>query len=147
MYRARQRNAQGVQARSTHVVKPMGIRRPVWNYAPQCPSCGEWSPLEYTTSPILDPAVRASYFFNQRVNQHPAYTRSHPARMFPALARDLVLAYSEVGDIVLDPFSGIGTTLVEAYKAGRFYLGMEKSSYYHRKSKRWLYEAELEAMR
>jgi hypothetical protein len=34
----------------------------------------------------------------------------HPAPMHDALARDLILTYSEVGDLVCDPFAGVATT-------------------------------------
>jgi len=54
----------------------------------------------------------------------PAST-AHPARMVPELARRLVLAYSEAGDIVCDPMCGIGTTLVEAVHLGRRGAGIE----------------------
>jgi len=49
----------------------------------------------------------------------------HPA-MFPeALARDHILSWSNEGDLVLDPFSGSGTTAKMAKLMGRQYLGIE----------------------
>lgn len=43
---------------------------------------------------------------------------TYPARMHPRLAREIIGRWSEPGDIVLDPFCGSGTVLVEALVAG-----------------------------
>jgi len=52
-------------------------------------------------------------------------TRDHPA-VFPlALATDCVATWSNPGDIVLDPFSGSGTTAKAAKELGRRFLGLE----------------------
>jgi tRNA G10 N-methylase Trm11 len=45
--------------------------------------------------------------------------------MLPALARQAISAYSAPGDLVVDPMSGIGTTLVEAIHLGRRAAGIE----------------------
>jgi tRNA G10 N-methylase Trm11 len=45
--------------------------------------------------------------------------------MLPELARQAILAYSDVGELVLDPMCGIGTTLVEAVHLGRRAIGVE----------------------
>lgn len=49
----------------------------------------------------------------------------HPARMLPAIAAHAIAAYTQPGDLVLDPMCGIGTTLVEAIHAGRDAIGVE----------------------
>lgn len=143
-----QRDADGSTAtrRSKTTNKVIGIRGPVWCYAPNCPNCGEWSGLEYTTHPRFDElsSVREYYYGSTPL---PAWTKSHPARMYPALVRDLILAYSEWGDIVLDPFAGSGTTLEQAYLNQRDYLGMEKTELYHEMCRRRVCEAEEEQMR
>lgn len=43
---------------------------------------------------------------------------TYPARMHPVLARELIDAFAEPGEVVLDPFCGSGTVLVEALVAG-----------------------------
>ncbi len=43
----------------------------------------------------------------------------------PALARYFILGYSRPGDLVIDPFCGKGTTLVEALIAGRASIGSD----------------------
>jgi DNA modification methylase len=49
----------------------------------------------------------------------------HPAIFPEALARDHILSWSNEGDIVLDPFSGSGTTAKMARLMGRKYIGIE----------------------
>ena len=46
--------------------------------------------------------------------------------MLPELARRAICAYSDPGDLVVDPMCGIGTTLVEAIHLGRNALGIER---------------------
>ena len=58
------------------------------------------------------------------------YTRPHPARFPEALARDHILSWSHPGDLVLDPFSGSGTTGKMAVQLGRQFLGFEISQKY-----------------
>ncbi len=40
------------------------------------------------------------------------------------------MAFSNVGDVVLDPFSGAGTSAVAAIKAGRSAIGIDRSHQY-----------------
>lgn len=49
----------------------------------------------------------------------------HPARMHMSLALDLITAYSNEDDVVLDPFSGSGTTARAAQMLGRKAIGIE----------------------
>lgn len=51
----------------------------------------------------------------------------YPARFSPVFVRAVILALSEPGDWVMDPFAGGGTTLVEALAAGRNVLGIDVS--------------------
>ena len=50
---------------------------------------------------------------------------THPARFPEKLAEFFVLAGSNKGDVVLDPFSGSGTTCVVAAKNGRHWIGVD----------------------
>jgi site-specific DNA-methyltransferase (adenine-specific) len=51
----------------------------------------------------------------------------HPTQKPEELLRKLVLASSNPGDLVLDPFSGSGTTLVVAEQLGRRWLGCDNA--------------------
>jgi modification methylase len=59
-----------------------------------------------------------------------ASTKHHPAPYPPELAERLVRMFSFVGDTVLDPFLGTGTTTVSAAKWGRNSMGFEVDSHY-----------------
>jgi len=50
---------------------------------------------------------------------------SYPARMHPLTARRLIETLSRPGEVVLDPFCGSGTVLVEGRLAGRRALGVD----------------------
>lgn len=52
----------------------------------------------------------------------------YPARFSPVFAREAVLSFSAVGDTVVDPFMGGGTSLVEARLHGRNAVGTDISS-------------------
>lgn len=54
----------------------------------------------------------------------------HPAIFPEKLAEDLLLSWTNEGDLVLDPFAGSGTTLKMAKKNNRNYLGLEISNEY-----------------
>jgi DNA modification methylase len=59
-----------------------------------------------------------------------APTRDHPAPFPVALADRLIRMYSFVGDTVLDPFLGTGTTTVAASRCGRNSIGIELDPHY-----------------
>jgi site-specific DNA-methyltransferase (adenine-specific) len=52
----------------------------------------------------------------------------HPTQKPEELLRKLVLASTNAGDFVVDPFSGSGTTLVVAEQLGRRWFGCDSSS-------------------
>ncbi len=54
-------------------------------------------------------------------------TTQHPAVMPLALARDLITLGTDIDDVVADPFSGSGTTLLAAQQLGRRWIGADHS--------------------
>ena len=55
---------------------------------------------------------------------------AHPTQKPEKLIAKLILASSNPGDLVLDPFLGSGTTSVTAKKLGRHYVGIEREAQY-----------------
>jgi len=84
-----------------HIVKEFGVRRNVWEYSPG---------------------------YGKSTKDMSVY--NHPAIFPEALARDHILSWSNEGDIVLDPFSGSGTTAKMAKHNGRQYIGIEVNPEY-----------------
>ena len=56
----------------------------------------------------------------------------HPCQMPESLLTRVIVASSNPGDCVLDPFSGSGTTAAAAYQLGRDYVGIDVSEDYVR---------------
>ena len=61
----------------------------------------------------------------QRAGRYVPASVAHPAKMLPDIAAYAISAYTEPGDLVVDPMCGIGTTLVESLHLGRRALGIE----------------------
>ena len=55
---------------------------------------------------------------------------AHPTQKPEKLLAKLILASSEEGDVILDPFLGSGTTSVTAKKLGRHFVGVEQNEQY-----------------
>ncbi len=56
--------------------------------------------------------------------------KTHPTQKPEALLQRVILAASHVGDVVLDPFMGSGTTAVAAKRLGRTFIGIEREETY-----------------
>ena len=56
--------------------------------------------------------------------------KTHPTQKPEALLARVLLAASNPGDLVLDPFLGSGTTAAVARKLGRFFIGIERDPSY-----------------
>ncbi len=59
-----------------------------------------------------------------------AENTAHPTQKPEKLLSKLILASSDPGAVVLDPFAGSGSTAVTAKKLGRHYIGVERSPQY-----------------
>ncbi len=73
-------------------------------------------------------------WFRQIWNLTGASTRGHPAPFPIELAYRLVRMFSFIGDTVLDPFCGSGTTMIGAMKCGRNSIGIEIDPVYCRQA-------------
>jgi modification methylase len=70
-----------------------------------------------------------------------ASTRQHPAPYPLGLAERLIRMFSFVGDVVLDPFLGSGTTMLAAMRHGRNCIGYEIDETYAKQARRRVADA------
>jgi DNA modification methylase len=77
-------------------------------------------------------------WFSQIWSLTGASTKKHPAPFPYELAYRLVRMFSFVGDTVLDPFVGSGTTMVAAMRTGRNSIGVEIDPEYYAQALRAL---------
>ena len=79
---------------------------------------------------VIPDALQKAWFQQIWTGVTGASTREHPAPYPEELAERLIRMFSFVGDVVLDPFVGTGTTMVAAAKWGRNSIGVEISQQY-----------------
>ncbi len=65
----------------------------------------------------------------------------HPAPFPRELPKRCIKLFSYVGDVVLDPFCGSGTTMIESYLNKRQFIGIELDKAYCELSKKRFLEA------
>jgi DNA modification methylase len=83
---------------------------------------GNWKSA--STANVGMPSVRSNVWRYAQQNADPQ-AAGHPA-IFPLqLAEDHIASWSNPGDLVLDPFSGSGTTAKAAKTLGRQFIGLE----------------------
>ncbi|MDY6994861.1 MAG: site-specific DNA-methyltransferase [Pseudomonadota bacterium] len=62
--------------------------------------------------------------------RHNKYRDKHPCQLPIHLLERIILMSTDEGDIILDPFSGTGTSLIAAKRLGRRYIGFELDKEY-----------------
>lgn len=62
--------------------------------------------------------------------KHNKYRDEHPCQLPVHLLERIILMSTDEGDIVLDPFSGTGTTAIAAKRLGRRFIGFELDKEY-----------------
>lgn len=84
----------------------------------------------YTIPPIGKRTNIWSYEVGYNKGTKDKYVFEHPATFPEKLAEDHILSWSNVGDLIYDPFAGSGTTLKMAKLNGRNFIGSEMSNEY-----------------
>jgi hypothetical protein len=77
----------------------------------------------------LTEALRAARYSYCGGGTHGFY--NYPARFSPEIAREVIDLFSSPGDIVLDPFMGGGTSIIEGLCLGRFMIGVDVNALAH----------------
>jgi DNA modification methylase len=87
--------------------------------------------------------VNQTNVLNGRMARGDNYERHICPLQLDVIERCITL-YSNPGDLVLDPFNGIGSTGYQAVKMGRKYLGIELKPEYAKQASKFLQRAESE---
>ena len=67
-------------------------------------------------------------FHDEDTQQHLHSLHPYPARFIPQIPRKAILEWSSSGDVVLDPFCGCGTTLLESIILDREAIGIDNNA-------------------
>ncbi len=67
-------------------------------------------------------------FHGKDTQQHLHALHPYPARFIPQIPRKAILEWSSSGDVILDPFCGCGTTLLESIILGRGAIGVDNNA-------------------
>lgn len=86
---------------------------------------GYRQPSEIQRKLSMIPKEKFDLWFSQIWNITGESTRDHPAPFPLELVDRLVRMFSFVGDVILDPFCGSGTSMLAAMQAGRHSIGIE----------------------
>jgi DNA modification methylase len=105
-----------------------------WN-KPMCGSALHFAPIMPHWEPVFVYGIKGRNDLPRRFdvfshNPIRGGTNGHPCPKPIPLASAMVESFSLLGDTVLDPFMGSGTTLVAAKSAGRKAIGIELSERY-----------------
>jgi DNA modification methylase len=98
--------------------------------------------------PVLPTKLRGNVWTFKVGKHHSTLDKiafEHPAIFPEALAHDHILSWSNLGDVVLDPFMGSGTTGKEALKLNRRFIGIELDANYFSIAKRRIDACNLHA--
>src|SRR2546422_5147215 len=68
---------------------------------------------------VVPTSVLEAVVSRDRVDEPPHSFYKYPARFSPVFAREVIKAFTQKGDTVINPFCGGGTSLVEAISLGR----------------------------
>lgn len=85
----------------------------------------EWT--KFTCSWFIFNALASDLKEEREVTQE---TQAHPATFSPTMISDFVKFFTKEGETVIDPFAGIGSTLVACKRTGRIGYGIELSKKY-----------------
>ena len=75
------------------------------------------------TSKLNSVKIDSSWSFSDKTRKDTAYAthgyHRYPAKFIPQIVSRLAEKYTKEGDLIIDPFGGCGTTIVESKLMGR----------------------------
>lgn len=131
---AKNRNGGFFQHRKPLGYKANSVSEYVMVYRKKTDKLIDWNMRQYSDEMVEASQVKGDYEKTNVWHIHPASDKVHPA-IFPTdLATRIIQFYSFKGDIVFDPFGGIGTVGVAALPLERFFLLVEQDERYVQKA-------------
>jgi len=94
---------------------------------------GKETMKKHTVGPIREMKIKSNIWFYDIGNMKSSkdkYISEHPAIFPEQLAKDHIISWSNLGDLILDPFLGSGTTARACKDLGRKCIGIEISEKY-----------------
>jgi len=82
-------------------------------------------------TPGVSAGLLAAIAANEPVSGHTHNFYRYPARFSPLFVREVIRHYSRPGEVILDPFMGGGTSVVEALASGRKVIGVDLNTIAH----------------
>lgn len=123
--------------------KPVPVTEYILVYRKQTSKLIDWNIRAHPKQELVeDSRIGDDYERTNIWRIQPAYDKRHPA-IFPVeLAEKIISYYSFKGDVILDPFAGIGTVGEAAMKLGRRFVLIEQEEKYlsviRERAKDWL---------
>lgn len=111
--------------------KPVSVTEYILVYRKRTDKLIDWHIRKHPDQNVIENSkIDDGYEVTNVWKIHPAHSKKHPA-IFPLeLAEKVITYYSFMGDVVLDPFGGIGTTAEAAYRCDRRFVHFEISEDY-----------------
>lgn len=135
---AKNRNGGFFQHRKPLGYKPNTVSEYVMVYRKKTGRLLDWNMRQYDSDIIEKSKVKGDYEMTNVWNIAPATNRVHPAVFPRRLVDNIIKFYSYTGDLVFDPFAGIGTVGESCIASDRRYLLVEKDAKYVKEMKRRL---------
>jgi DNA modification methylase len=113
--------------------KPVPITEYILVYRKRTDKLIDWNLRKHHDRKLVEESkVNGDYDVTNLWRIHPAHSKVHPA-VFPIeLAKKVITYYSFKGDMVVDPFAGIGTVGEAAYQLERRFLLIDNEPKYYK---------------
>lgn len=124
------RNGVFQQNKKPLTYKPNCVNEYIMVYRKKTDKLLDWNIKQYDQKIVEDSLIKGDFESSNVWKIKPVFDKLHSAP-FPRELCDLIVKYySYKGDLVFDPFAGIGTLASSAYNLGRLSLLIEKSPEY-----------------